>query len=480
MKKRSGILIGMILLMLSVIPSGLSAALSEEEPYIARIEKNNEVVFFADHNESQTEGNWILLSGGKAIRLPEPFTFTYNGTNRLELEGADLELNVENYTDYLITYPYSTHPFYTVDESVEMDFSGSSDFKDQEAGIYLVDMRDTGLSSVYDAFKAIKEENPDSFKGIFNDTFGSYTQVGAVTLDKNGDIPATLNLGTQPAGLYGIFVLLNDSSEEKKILSVTFFEVLEYDFGIEAPESLEEGNNLEISLSLENASEPSALTYGAVLVKESAYCADMRFDSNGTWAGTDVLINGIDIIDEFDIDSSNLESKLGKDELQTEIQTLIGEGNGTITIGEENESTLSLTAFDLPTGDYLLFAGAFEEGNGLVGIAQKEVTITGAGTSMDSSLDSGLDSSSSASSSRFSSESESSASSSIEAAPETEAPEESSVKDLTLTEEAKSASPENGVAAEARKNSIPNGISFLAGFAGVIMLGIVVMNRRRI
>lgn len=380
MKKKSGILIGTILLILTVIPSGVSAVFSEEEPYIARIEKNNEVVLFAGHNESQTEGNWVLLSGGKQIRLPEPFTFTYNGTNRLELEGADLELNVENYTDYLITYPYSTHPFYTVDESVEMDFNGSNAFKGQEVNIYLVDMRGTTLSSFYDAFKAIKEENPDSFEGIFNATVGSYTQVGNVTLDKNGDMPATLDLGVRPAGLYGVMVLLNDSSEEKQILSMTCFEVLEYDLGIEAPDELEEGNNLEINLSLENVSETDALTYGAVLVKESAYYADMRLNSNGTWAGTDVLINGIDITDEFDINSSNLESKLGKEELPTEIQTLIGEGNGTITIGEENESTLSLTTFDLPSGDYLLFAGAYEKDKGLVGITQEELTITGTGT----------------------------------------------------------------------------------------------------
>lgn len=374
MKKRSGILIGMILLMLSVIPSALSVALSEEEPYIASIEKNNEVVFFADHNESQTEGNWILLSGGKAIRLPEPLTFTYNGPNRLELEGADLELNADNYTDYLITYPYSIHSFYTVNESVEMDFNGSSAFKNQEIEIYLVDMRDTNLSSVYDAFKSVKEENPNSFKGILNDTVNSYTQVGTVTLDENGDMPLPQELGPLPAGLYGILVLLNDSGE-KKILSMTGFEVLDYDLEVESPETLNEGDDLDVSINISGADEDGNFTYGAFLVKESAYYADIKLNSNGTWTGTDVLINGIYIIDEFDINSSNLESKLGKDELQTEIQTLIGEGNGSITIGEENESTLSLTAFDLPAGDYLLFAGAFEEGNGLVGIAQKELTI---------------------------------------------------------------------------------------------------------
>ena len=477
MKKRSGILIGTILLLISVIPSGLSAPLSEEEPYIAVIEKNEEYILFADHNESETEGNWILLSGGKAIKLPEPFTFTYNGINRIDYAGGSLELNVENNTDHVITYPYSNHSFYTADESVEMDFKGSSTFKDQEVEIYLVDMRGTNLGSISDAYKAIKEESPDSFGDIFNDTVNSKTQVAAETLDENGDLPAPLDLGTQPEGLHGVLVLLNDSSEDQKVLSMTCFEVLEYELGTEAPESLDEGENLEISLALENVTETDTLTYGAVLVKASAYYADIRLNSNGTWDETDVIINDVDIIEEFDINSSNLESKFGRDELQTEIQTLIGEGNGTITIGEENESNLSLTAFDLAPGDYLLFAGAYEKDKGIVGIDQKELTIVsseGVGSSSDSS---GSSSFSSSSSSSFSSSSSSEAADSRANAVE----EASTLREApsVLEEETEAAYSEGkGIAAEVPKKGISKEMGFFMGFAGMLVIGIAMIKRK--
>ena len=78
------------------------------------------------------------------------------------------------------------------------------------------------------------------------------------------------------------------------------------------------------------------------------------------------------------------ESIPGKDELKSEIQTLIGEGNGTISIGEENQSTLSLTSLELPPGDYLLLAGAYENDEGLAGIAQKELTISSTEKSYES------------------------------------------------------------------------------------------------
>ncbi|MDM7919377.1 MAG: TIGR04279 domain-containing protein [Methanosarcina sp.] len=117
------------------------------------------------------------------------------------------------------------------------------------------------------------------------------------------------------------------------------------------------------------------LSLSALLIREDAYCAEINVNSNGTRAGTSIFVNGIDIIDKFDINSTNYKSKLSKDELTTEIQTLIGEGNGTISIGEKGQNTLSLTTLGLPSGKYLLFAGAYEKGNGLVGIVQTKVYI---------------------------------------------------------------------------------------------------------
>ena len=91
--------------------------------------------------------------------------------------------------------------------------------------------------------------------------------------------------------------------------------------------------------------------------------------------GTSLIVNDMDIIDEFDINSSNYRSKLTKNELQKEIQTLIGEGKGTIAIGETGQKALSLTTFDLPVGTITSFVGAYIPGKGLVGINQLKVEI---------------------------------------------------------------------------------------------------------
>ena len=168
---------------------------------------------------------------------------------------------------------------------------------------------------------------------------------------------------------------MKNPDAERKVLSATCFEVMEYELEVDSPNTLKECENLEVNLNLKKAPAQGNYTYGALLIKEDAYRAEINVSSNGTVDGTDIFVNGIDIINEFGINSTNYESKFSKDELTTEIQTMIGEGNGTISIGEDNQNTLSLTTFDLPPGDYLLFAAAYENGKGLASIAQKELTI---------------------------------------------------------------------------------------------------------
>jgi methanogen extracellular protein (TIGR04279 family) len=391
LKKKAGInnevYIGTLRLTLTVLTlilllSSTSAAFSEEEPWIAVIEKNENSVYFADHNESLTEGGWILLSGGNEIQLPQPLNFTYNGTDSLESEGATLELksgaDSGDDTEIVLTYPYSTHPFYTAKENVKVDFKGPAAFGQQKVNVYLVE--GLNLSFLKEAFTDVREENTRSFKEIFDNSIDSTTLITAATLDENGDLPSTLTLDPLPAGSYGVLVMLADNENEKseserEVLSATCFEVLEYELKVNSPNNLKECDNLEVSLDLKKAPAQGSYTYGAVLIKEDAYRAEINVSSNGTRAGTDIFVNGIDIINEFDINSTNYESKLSREELTTEIQTMIGKGNGTLSIGEENQNTLSLTTLDLPPGDYLLFAGAYEKGKGLTGIAQTELTI---------------------------------------------------------------------------------------------------------
>ncbi len=360
----------------------VSAAFSEEEPWIAVIEKNDNSIFFADHNESLTEGGWILLSGGNEIQLPQPLNFIYGGADSLESEGTTLELKSSAYpgtdTELVLTYPYSTHPFYAENEKVKMDFKGPEAFGKQKVNIYLVE--GLNLNSLKEAFTDIRDGNALSFRESFDNSTDSTTLVTTAVLDKNGDLSSPLTLDPLPAGSYGVVIMLagNENEEpeaERKVLSATCFEVMKYKLEVSSPKKIKEYENLEVNLKLKKAPAQGNYTYGALLIKEEAYRAEINVSSNGTEAGTDIFVNGIDIINEFGINSTNYESKFSKDELTTEIQTMIGEGNGTISIGEENQNTLSLTTFDLPPGDYLLFAVAYENGKGLASIAQEELTI---------------------------------------------------------------------------------------------------------
>lgn len=366
----------------------ISLAFSDKDPWVASVEKGGESFLFADHSGSQNEGNWIHLSGGKEIQLPQPLSFTYNGPDTLTKKGATIKLKSEsgngNDTKIVFTYPYSTHPFYTENQKVKMDFYGSSAFKNQKVNIYLVKAFD--VSCAKEVFGNIVDYNASSIEEILDNSNIPYTKLSA-TLDKNGDLVKPVNFGYLTPDSYGIIMTLADKdkeentqpdSEEKnecKVLSATCFEVVKYELKTKTVDTLKEGKNFDVDLSLMDTSAKESVTYGAMLIKKDAYKADINLSTNGTIAGTDLFINDIGIVSDLGINSTNYKSKLSKSDLSNEIQTFIGEGDGTISIGEENQNTLSLTTFDLLPGDYILFTGAYEKGKGLVGIDQKKLTI---------------------------------------------------------------------------------------------------------
>lgn len=461
-----GIYSGVFRLTLTVLTliflfTSVSLAFSEEEPWIAVIEKNGNSVYFADHSDNLTEGGWILLSGGNEIQLPKPLNFTYNGADSLKSSGAALELKSgtsEDNTEVTITYPYTTHPFYTNKDKIKIDYKGPAVFGQQKVNVYLVEGLD--MNSLDEAVTDVRDENAVSFKDVFDNSTNYTTLVTSVTLNKNGDLPSSLTLDPLSAGSYGVLVMLEDdekSRSERKVLSATCFEVLEYDLKTKSPNKLKERDNLDINLDLQKAPAGN-YTYGALLIRKDAYRAEVNVSSNGTRAGTSMFVNGIDIIDEFDINSTNYKSKLSKNELTTEIQTLIGEGNGTISIGEENQKTLSLTTFDLPPGDYLLFAGAYEKGKGLIGISQKEISIEKVKKTTESNINQESNVNLAAENQNH-----------LESESVLNTPGSLGLGDLE---------PQiRGEAAEIIK-SPPKLASFLVGFIGTILIGIMIIKRR--
>lgn len=216
--------------------------------------------------------------------------------------------------------------------------------------------------------------NIANLENIFNKNMnGNYKNYSAV-LDENGDL-SNYNLGPFDPGLYCIAMVQKNEDGSLIVLSETAFMVADYALKASAPESIDEGENLDISMSLEGAPNNSNFTYGAVLVNEQVYYANIEINSNGTYNSTSVKVNGENFTDRFELNDSNYKSKFTKNEVQEKVQELIGEGNGSIAIGEIGRRNLSLTTYDLPEGHYYLFIGAYNPQTNIAGLTQREIDI---------------------------------------------------------------------------------------------------------
>ncbi len=354
---------------------------------IGSINFTDRAVYVLDHTSDPEEGNWITMGytyEGRMIQLPKPIKLTYSGPKFKEYGGASGTLYKDENESYTITYPsssfYLTHPVYLPGEKVNMSFHGDSSLKGT-VDIYLFNITSDSAYGIFDSFKAGDVGNLDSL--FHSNIDGNYKKYSAV-LGKDGDL-LNYDFGPLDAGQYCIVMIQENEDNSLTVLSATAFVVEKYELHVSAPASIVKGEDLDISMALESAPNESNCTYGAVLIREKAYKANIEINSDGTRNGTSVIVNEVDLIDEFDINSSNYRSKLTRDELQTEIQTIIGEGKGSIAIGEKGQKKLSLTAFDLPPGSYYLLAGAYSPGKGLVGLTQLEVEIKSKGGSDDDS-----------------------------------------------------------------------------------------------
>ncbi len=363
----------LILLALTIfILSSATAVACEAEP-IANLTFGDMEVYFLDHTGNPEEGNWISLGGPAGvseIRLPSPIKITYDGPKSRGYGGVSATLHKGAEEAYTVSYPYTTHPVYLPDENVTMSFRGEPGLAG-DVVIYLFKPSSGSVRGVLDTLLA--GENVDCLSDLFHENMDGYYETFPASLDGNGDL-LDHDFGPMEAGQYCIVLLQDNGDKSLTVLSATAFMVVEYELEITA-ESIVKGNNLDISLELPGVPETDDCSYGAVLIRDQAYKANIEIDSDGTRAGTSVIVNEIDVIEEFDINSSNYRSKLSKGELQTELQTMMGEGKGAISLGVEGKNTLSLTAFDLPVGDYVLLAAVYQPGKGLVALGQEELEI---------------------------------------------------------------------------------------------------------
>ncbi|MBC2697289.1 MAG: TIGR04279 domain-containing protein [ANME-2 cluster archaeon] len=364
-----------IVFMFLLVPDAAGSAM--DSPYLLNISINStEDLSFANHNESPIEGNWIKLNGGTPVTLPA-LNLIFNSVNSsnytLNGKAINITTSVDNYSDYLIEYPYSSHSIYTnVSDSdeVNLSFFGSSHFADLSIDIYLVN---STIDEVWDIFNDVIDGNTTLIRNLLNDSEERLNY----SLNGTGD-SSSISFGSQQAGDYIILVLLNSSHtnpNEYSILSATAVQILKYESVVTAPASAKTNNIVPVQIELTGANQN--YTYGAILIHKDAYEATLRFEFNGTGKQTNLTIDGADLIEMGELTGINL-SSLNTTKLQEIIETVIGPENGTVAFTDNTDSisaSFSLTTNDLNTGDYYLLVGAYESGERLVAFDQSIINI---------------------------------------------------------------------------------------------------------
>jgi methanogen extracellular protein (TIGR04279 family)/PGF-pre-PGF domain-containing protein/uncharacterized repeat protein (TIGR01451 family) len=337
----------------------------------------DKAVYVLDHSNDPSEGNWITMgspSEARGIQLPKSITITYSGPRFETYRGISWNLSSSSNGNFMMSYPstssYTTFPVYLPGENVSMSFFGTSALE----GNVSICVFNVTSKSVSETLKSLRTGNLTGLESVFHKNIaGNYGNYSAV-LGENGDL-SNYELGSFDPGQYCIVMAQKNVDGSLKLLSATAFLVAEYELKASAPASIKEGKNLDVNLNLKGAPKDVNYTYGALLVNEQVYKANIDIISNGTINSTSILVNGVNLTDKFNINSSNYKSKLTKSELQKEIQTLIGEGNGSIAVGEQGQDKLSLTTFDLPQGLYYLFVGAYDPKGKIAGLSQLIIEI---------------------------------------------------------------------------------------------------------
>ena len=347
--------------------------------------------------------------------------------NKSEENNSKQNVSEENETEedswqnikFILSHTYSSDSFYTTHENVKIEYDGPEALEGQKVDVYIVKKNSPDFSE--EEIPELENENggndPAIFEKLIREDTESYIQIPAVLNEKGDLLPLTFD--PLPAGDYWTVITLAEERDirpsgpgsgadsdsnlktdsesnsepnselenQKQILSANYFKVLEYEMRAEVPGAVKEGEDFGVNLSLEGNSEEGAenYTYWAVLINEDAYKADLKGNSGGIQAGIENFLSGINFLVNSESGSSDSganfqnafssEPDSSKAKFKMEVQKLIGEGKGAITIGEENQKALFLTSTDLVPGNYFLFAGAYEKDKGLTGMVQKKLTI---------------------------------------------------------------------------------------------------------
>jgi len=340
---------------------------------LGRANISGTVLYVARPSSSGSDGNWIKLSGGFALEMPE-LTFKYNLTNASYVyNGTPVTLNASP-SVYTVTYPYAMHSLYVNSDTVAGSFYGNSSLANALLDIYLISTSPTELKNVADSAL-------DGDVTPFENLLSSARNKSSAYANSTGD--ADFSFANVPAGEYLLLVMLNKSNHsafglsdaEHVILSSTGLSVLDYSSQVSAPSSVT-GSTIKVSVSISNTTS-CTYRYGAVAIKKSAYSYTVELVSNGTRAGTNVTVNNVPVVEGFTFFGGGI-GDITYTELATKVGEIIGANNGAVSLNNNASSSSKSITLTLPsgTGKYTLITGVWSycPGEKLVALNQTSFT----------------------------------------------------------------------------------------------------------
>lgn len=207
---------------------------------------------YSHHTSHPADGNWIELWGENSVMVP-----TVNLTRPA----------------VRWTYPYSVHPIYHHNQTINATFFGAQDLANGTIKVFVDDLHYSSFMGAVDVLDS--PANLTAASGA----------VGPYKLNSTGD--ASFAIPGMPSGIYSIYVIYENSSI---VLSASPLLVTETDIRVETPPEIFAGDFIPVNIELNNGSEGRPLVFGAFIVSDQDYRAlSLNISGDGTINGT--LIN---------------------------------------------------------------------------------------------------------------------------------------------------------------------------------------------
>ena len=325
--------------------------------------------------------NWIKMSGGTNITVPS-MRLIYHGINTTTYTKGDKMINITTYginkdEDYIVNYPFATHPIYYQTDSVTAQILGANDLASRTAYVYLIKTYPTELKN---ALSSAVDGNTQPLRNLLNNAISNTT----ITLNSSGD--GAVSYGTLNPGDYVVVATLNSSTENNlTLISATAFEVLEHQSSLNANNisrsNVSDWVTLDGTFTISGGSSNSYYTYIAALINKTAFSVNLTLNSGGTKATTNLTANNAVLVDSFKIGGVGL-NKVNATTVCNWIKDAFLPN--TVSLGKEEKKKgitydFSLPVKDLPDGDYYLNIAAWNSSNSsqrVVAFSQVLITIS--------------------------------------------------------------------------------------------------------